>query len=262
MSLPIATATFRTVDTHMRITVRLLAAFAILFATPSRTTAQERKGFWIGAGVVLGSAALRCNTCDDGRDASGGLNIRAGWTANERLLIGGEFNGVAMFGEADLLTPTGVLLEKDVPVTFFLYNLLGTVTFYPKASSGFFLKGGAGLSGVDIQIDYVTSYLTIPIGNGLGVLAGAGYDIRVGRRLRDTGGEFLVRPAWDGRRGVGRKAQVEAQCRRLDCGSHISLTSLASGGSESFNEPTTYRASLRTRSATPECGSQDDRRHR
>jgi hypothetical protein len=158
----------------------------MLFATPSLTIAQERKGFWIGAGVVMGSAALRCDTCDDGRDVSGGLSIRAGWTANERLLLGGEFNGVATFGEADLFTPTGALLEKDAPATFFLYNVLGTVTFYPKASSGFFLKGGAGLSGVDIQIDYVTSYLTIPIGNGLGVLAGAGYDVRVGRRISVT----------------------------------------------------------------------------
>ena len=162
----------------MRITARGLAALALLLATPALTSAQERKGFWIGAGVVFGSAALRCDTCDDGRDPSGGLSIRAGWTANERLLSA-EIHGVAMFGEANLLTPTGALLEEDVPATFFLYNLLGTVTFYPKASSGFFLKGGAGLSGVDIQIDYATSYLTIPIGNGLGVLAGAGYDLRV-----------------------------------------------------------------------------------
>jgi hypothetical protein len=170
----------------MRITFRLLAALTILFTSPSLTTAQERQGFWIGAGVGVGSAALRCDTCDDGRDVSGGLNISAGWTANERLLFGGELNVVAMLREADLFTPTGALLEEDVPATFVLYHLLGTVTFYPKASSGFFLKGGAGLSGVDAQIDYDTPYLTIPIGKGLGVLAGAGYDIRVGRRISVT----------------------------------------------------------------------------
>jgi hypothetical protein len=190
----------------MRITARGLAALALLLATPSLTSAQERKGFWIGAGVVFGSAALRCDTCDDGRDLSGGLSIRAGWTANERLLIGGEFNGVAMFGEAKLLTPTGALLEEDVPATFFLYNVLGTVTFYPKASS-FFVKGGAGLSGVDIQIDYATSYLTIPIGKGLGVSAGAGYDFRVGRRISVT-------PAVNfssGRLGTVKGALAESQ---------------------------------------------------
>jgi hypothetical protein len=171
---------------HMRITFRLLAALAMLFATPSLSTAQERQGFWIGAGVVMGSAALRCDTCGDGRDVGGGLNIRAGWTATERLLIGGEFHGVATFGEVNLLTPAGALLEEDVPATFFLHNFLGTVTFYPSASSGFFLKGGAGVSGVSIQIDYPTSYLTIRIGNGLGVLVGAGYDLRVGRRISVT----------------------------------------------------------------------------
>src|SRR4029453_3650628 len=115
-----------------------LVALSLLLATPTPTRAQERKGFWFGSGVIVGSTALRCNTCDDGRDLGVGLNIRAGWTMNNRLLIGGEFNGVAAFGEADLLTPTGVLLEEDVPATFFLYHLLGTVTFYPKASSGFF----------------------------------------------------------------------------------------------------------------------------
>ena len=167
-------------------TARTLAALGLVCATPLLATAQERQGFWIGVGVVMGSAALRCDSCDDGRDLGGGLNIRAGWTANERLLIGGEFNGVATFGEVDLLSRTSASLNEDVPATFFLYNVLGTVTFYPKASSGFFLKGGVGLAGVDVEIDYVTSYLTIPIGNGLGVLAGAGYDLRVGRRISVT----------------------------------------------------------------------------
>ena len=170
----------------MRVRSRVLTAIGIMCVTPLLATAQEREGFWFGAGVVIGSAAVRCNACDDGRDVGGGLSIRAGWTVNERLLIGGEFTGVAMFPEVNLLTPTGVHLEDNVPATFFLYNLLGTVTFYPNASSGFFVKGGAGLSGIDVQIDYETSYLTIPIGNGLGVLAGAGYDFRVARRISVT----------------------------------------------------------------------------
>ena len=166
----------------MRISSRWLAALALFLATPTLTTAQERDGLWLGAGVVVGAAALRCDTCEDGRDISGGLSIRAGWTANERLLIGGEFNGIAMFGSANL-TLAAALREEDVPVTFFLYNVLGTVTLYPKASWGFFLKGGAGLSGAEIDVDLVGSAFTAELGNGLGLLAGAGYDIRVGRRI-------------------------------------------------------------------------------
>ena len=169
----------------MRITSRVLTTLGIMLAAPLLANAQQRQGFWFGAGVVIGSAALRCDTCDDGRDAGGGLSIRAGWTVHERLLIGGEFTGVATFGEVTLVAPTGAR-EEDVPSTFVLYNVLGTATFYPKAASGFFVKGGAGLSGVDVQIDYETSYLTIPIGNGLGVLAGAGYDFRVARRISVT----------------------------------------------------------------------------
>ena len=101
--------------------------------------------------------------------------------------------------------PAGAL-EEDVPATFFLYNVLGTVTFYPKASSGFFLKGGAGLSGAGFQIDYATSYVTIPIGNGLGLLAGAGNNFRISRRISIT-------PAVNfssGRFGTAEGAAVES----------------------------------------------------
>ena len=118
------------------------------------------------------------------------------------------------------MTPTGILLEKTRQSLTF-YNLLSTVTFYPKASSGF--KKGAGLSGIDVEINYVTSYLPIPIGNGLGVLAEQRVDLRVGRRISVT-------PAVNfsyGRLGwwkvIGRKSELEAQCHRLHYGV-VSLT--------------------------------------
>jgi hypothetical protein len=37
-------------------------------------------------------------------------------------------------------------VESQDNVTLTLGSVTGTVTFYPKASSGFFLKGGAGAS--------------------------------------------------------------------------------------------------------------------
>lgn len=60
-------------------------------------------------------------------------------------------------------------------VSLNLYNISGTVTFYPGASSDFFLKAGAGLALVD------------DLGTGFGVLGGIGSGpLRMSRTGRAT----------------------------------------------------------------------------
>ena len=64
-----------------------LAAAAVLLLTlclPSRAAAQDRKGFWIGAGVGLGSAGPSADGPGRDRGRFGVVNIDLGWTLSQR----------------------------------------------------------------------------------------------------------------------------------------------------------------------------------
>lgn len=134
---------------------------------------QERQGFWIGFGGGYGSAygEADCQDCDGGdREGSFTGFLKLGGTLNDRVLLGVEGN--AWVKEQDGLTLT-------------LGSFTGTVTFYPQASSGFFLKGGVGLSYVDTE--FGDGSLSVSASKtGWGVLAGLGYDLRVGRNISIT----------------------------------------------------------------------------
>lgn len=145
----------------------LLVAWTLLIA-PSAWAQhpQERKGFWIGFGFGYGSASASCDDCEGGeREGSLASSLRLGGTLNDRVLLGTEMNLW--------------MKEDDIEdVTLWLGSITGTVTFYPKAG-GFFLKGGAGWAFVDQDFRVGTLAVTASK-SGWGVLAGIGYDIRVG----------------------------------------------------------------------------------
>ena len=65
-------------------------------------------------------------------------------------------------------------------------NGSATVTFYPWVSSGFFVKGGAGLSFVDTDLRNGSQLITVDLGQGLGAIAGVGYDLRIRRNMSIT----------------------------------------------------------------------------
>lgn len=134
---------------------------------------QERQGFWIGFGGGYGSAKGRCDDCGDGnREGSGTAFLKLGGTLSDRVLLGVETNG---------------WVKSQDNVTLTLGSVTGTITLYPKASSGFFLKGGAGASYIstDVREGSVTTSVSK---TGWGVLAGLGYDVRVGRNISITPG--------------------------------------------------------------------------
>jgi hypothetical protein len=132
---------------------------------------QERTGFWIGFGVGYGSAGVNCDDCDlDERESSFTGFFKLGGTLNERVLLGMESNG--WFKEED----GGTLI---------LGSVTGTVTFYPSATGGFFLKGGVGLSYIDTEFREGSFSVGLDK-TGWGVLAGIGYDVRVGRNFSLT----------------------------------------------------------------------------
>jgi len=146
---------------------------------PATGAAQERQGFWIGFGGGYGSAGVSCDDCDDGREGSGAGYLRLGATLNERVLLGGEFNIWSKSARSDVE-------GEDFEATFNLYNFVGSVTFYPNPSKGFFVRGGAGAAIADVDIESDGSTLTVEIGTGFGVVGGAGYDFRVGRNISVT----------------------------------------------------------------------------
>ena len=156
-------------------------------ALPSPATAQARQGFWAGAGGGLGLSDVTCDDCAGDREVGGSGYVKLGWTLNDQVLFGAEFNFWEKFA-----------LEESLEATVSLYNLSGTVTYYPSASRGFFIKGGAGTSAAEVDFDLAGTAVTAEIGTGFGLLAGAGYDLRV------PGRGISVTPAvnyWYGRLG-------------------------------------------------------------
>jgi hypothetical protein len=156
--------------------VRIFALTGVItcltVATASAGHPQERKGFWIALGFGYGWADASCEICGDeeGGGASTGL-VRLGWALNQKVLLGGEFN---------------FWWNERFDDTLVLYDAVATASFYPSEASGFFVRGGIGGSFADTSTRIGNTTVTTELGSGLGLLAGAGYDIRVGRQISIT----------------------------------------------------------------------------
>ena len=126
---------------------------------------QVREGFFIGFGLGWGS--LGCSDCNGERE--GGLSgyLKLGGTVNDQLLLGFETNGWTK--EED-----GVTLSQG--------NLSATGYFYPQPDKGFFVKGGLGLSTLDLKLSGLGSGSE----TGFGLIGGLGWDARVGSNFSLT----------------------------------------------------------------------------
>lgn len=174
-----------TASKGMRV-LRVARIAACVFLTAAPAAAQTRDGFVFGIGLGVGSAQAECDQCgdEDRRNGVGG-NVRAGWFLNPHLLLGGELNVWAR--------------REDVAGAeswLYMYNASATVTLYPSAASGFFVKGGAGVAYLDTDLEVADRVFELELGRGPGWVVGAGYDIPLGR--------VAVTPAvnvWGGRIG-------------------------------------------------------------
>jgi hypothetical protein len=151
-----------------RLVLSSLATAAYLASASVASSASNppaRQGFWIGFGIGYGSAHATCDGCIAGKRESGGVGyLNLGGTLSDRLLAGVEVSGWS---------------KEHEGVTLNLYNILGTLTIYPRPSSNFFLKFGGGLAFLDNDFKAGPTTITVDQGNGVALLAGAGYDIRV-----------------------------------------------------------------------------------
>ena len=66
-----------------------------------------------------------------------------------------------------------------------IYHASATLSYYPSAS-GFFVKGGAGAAILDADVKSGSASLTLDLGTGFNVIAGAGYDVPLSRRVSFT----------------------------------------------------------------------------
>jgi len=152
---------------------RLVVAAVVVAAslTPSVARAQRHSGLWISAGGGVGMAKLKCdNGCEDDTQTGGVLFFDGGIAANDKLLFGGEFNSWSKTFDVGAT-------ERSVR----LNSVLATVMFYPAESSGFFVKGGAGISYAHVR---GTSFLVNPdLGAGTGITYGVGYDFQIGKSV-------------------------------------------------------------------------------
>jgi len=158
--------------------IALLVVTLGSLSSPTAAAAQERSGFWFSVGGGPGSAGVSCDDCGGNDRLNDGTGfLKGGWTLNPQTLVGLEFD---LWSQQDRSSPLAATLN--------LYNVSGTLTYYPRASSAFFVKGGAGVSIVDLDGKMEGTTFTAYLGNGLGIVAGAGYDFRMSRRLSLTTG--------------------------------------------------------------------------
>jgi hypothetical protein len=134
---------------------------------------QVRKGFWITFGVGAGSAKLTCDGCESDRQTSLALQIALGGTVSDRLLIGMEVSGWT---------------KEELGSSLDIVNSQFAVRFYPVRSSGLFLKAGVGLSLAQTSFKDGATIVTSDVGDGFGLVVGAGYDLRVARNVSITPG--------------------------------------------------------------------------
>ena len=161
--------------TIFRAIVRVSVLLVLLVCgLPGVVTGQERSGFWIGLDVGGGSAGTSASgtvgsVFSDDRGWTGAAALGLGWAVNPQLLVGIELRGMGWRWWAG-----------DLEGTLYMNNVSGILTYYPRAASGLYVKGGLGGSFLNMDVEGFGG----PAGNsshGLGFTTGTGYDVYLGR---------------------------------------------------------------------------------
>lgn len=157
----------------MHAVTRSAAALGVLLVVTmpalSAQHPQTREGFWIGLGGGWGDAVLSCSpNCTFTQAAKGGAAtawLKLGGTLRSDVLLGVELNA--------WVKNVGGSTES-------VGNASAAVYYYLTPDGGLFLKGGVGYA------TFRPSSGTTTSGNGFGLIAGAGYDVRIGRNVSLT----------------------------------------------------------------------------
>ena len=120
-----------------------------------------RDGFFIGLG--LGGGSFGCTGCGDRQSGFSG-QLKLGTALNSQWLVGVESSAWTKEEGGARLTHANVSAMAQV---------------YPVATNGFFLRGGVGVSSLEIGVPTGSGTVSARE-TGLGLTAGLGYDVRVG----------------------------------------------------------------------------------
>jgi len=146
--------------------VTLLAALALAAPAARAQYAQRRDGFWIGFGLGYGSANVSCDQCSNLPRVGGYTGfLKLGGSPSRNVLIGASLNGWT---------------RERLGVNETMGNVTASLYYYPVTTSGFFVTGGLGFSGYNINSSPEVN------GSGWGFTAGGGYDVRIGRNISLT----------------------------------------------------------------------------
>lgn len=140
----------------------VVAAIAIAAQdTHAQMNTQAREGFFIGVG--LGGGSFGCSGCTERQSGITG-QLKLGGTLNSQVLLGVESNAWT---------------KEEQGARFTHANVSAMAQVYPAATSGFFLRGGVGVSTLEVSASSGGSSFSARE-SGLGLTAGLGYDLRVG----------------------------------------------------------------------------------
>jgi len=152
----------------------ILVLGVICLAAPSTASAghpHARDG-WV-AGFSLGGGPGKFSLKDGGSSSTepgGKFAGRLGKALHPQITLGLEMDGWARTESTDV-----------GDLNFYFVNFLLTGTFFPSTTGGFYLRGGLG--GSTITVDQVQGNTTVGFDEGgFGLLAGAGYEWRLGAK--------------------------------------------------------------------------------
>ena len=173
-----------------------VTALLILMALPTVAAAQNtppglvevreggRHGFWLGLGVGAGGESYDIRPGNGYSDVlyRPTISLRLGGTVSQHLRLGGEVLS---------------WINENGPAVESLSSALFVAQFYPAASTGFYLKGGLGIgrNAVEFEDGYGTG------DTGFAGLVGAGYELRLGRRIYLNPVVDLVGHTYNSRQG-------------------------------------------------------------
>lgn len=140
------------------------ALCAPLAGTLSAQQVQGGDGLWFGAGLGPGVAVVSCSICRSDRGTALTGDLRLGGRLRRGILIGAEatvWAGGTTAGAHESMWGLG-------PVGY----------FYPRPSGTFYLKAGLGILSWHSSDGH-----DVLTADGLGLVAGLGWEFRVARRL-------------------------------------------------------------------------------
>ena len=155
---------------------------------------QTRDGFGISFGLGGGSAGISCEECPSERETALSGYLRLGGYVSPTLFVGGETNGWT---------------KSELGVDGQFGALSAVLQWYPQATNGLYLKGGAGFASTTLEdADFEIQ------SNGFAVTAGAGFDWRLTRN-------FSLTPYVNYLHQLGAEADVNGVGTGFDLNSNI-----------------------------------------